>query len=61
MENNIPAGHSTFASTVSGTLLVVLVQITSGKIIKTMILAAFGAAVSFLVSQLLKRMVKKRK
>jgi mannitol-specific phosphotransferase system IIBC component len=45
---------------VGGTLLVVLVQITSGEVLKTAVMAAVGAVVSFGVSWLLQRVVKRR-
>ena len=48
----------TCASTVSGTILVVMVNINSGEIIKTTILAALGAIVSFAVSIALKYLFK---
>ena len=38
----------------SGTLLVVLVNISAGELLKTTVLAAVGAVVSFMVSWLLK-------
>ena len=57
--NNIESG--TILGTVSGTVLTVLVNIGSSDIIKTVFLAALGAAVSFSVSLLLKWFVKKMK
>ena len=47
--------------TVSGTVLTVLVNIGSSDIVKTVVLAALGAVVSFSVSVLLKWLVKKFK
>ena len=48
------------AGILGGTLLVVVLQITSGELLKTVVLAAVGAAVSFGVSFLLQRIVKRR-
>ena len=45
----------------SGTLLVVLATISAGEFMKTMILAAVGAVVSFMVSWLLKWSVSRYK
>jgi hypothetical protein len=47
--------------TVSGTALTVLVNIGSSDILKTAILAAIGAVVSFSVSLLMKWIAKKLK
>jgi phage shock protein PspC (stress-responsive transcriptional regulator) len=47
------------AGTCTGTAVVLLLQITSAEIGKTIILAALGAAVSFVVSYLIKTVVKK--
>jgi hypothetical protein len=47
--------------TVGGTLAIILANITSADAVKTIVLAALGAAVSFFVSYVLKRMMKKRK
>ena len=55
--NNIESG--TILGTVSGTVLTVAVNIGSSDIIKTAILAALGAVVSFSVSLLLKWCVKR--
>lgn len=49
----------TILGTVSGTALTVLVNIGSSDIIKTVVLAALGAVVSFCVSVLLKRLTRK--
>ena len=59
--NGIIANNVTCASTVSGTLLVVITNINTGEIIKTTILAALGAVVSFAVSILLKRIFTKKR
>ncbi len=46
--------NTTVIGTVSGTILSVVAMFDAGDIIKTVILAAIGAAVSFLVSRFLK-------
>lgn len=53
--------NGTIIGTVSGTVLTVLVNIGSSDILKTVILAALGAVVSFSVSLLLKWIVKRLK
>ena len=45
--------------TVAGTAMVLLVQISSAEIFKTIILAAVGAVVSFIVSFMVKAFIKK--
>lgn len=57
--NNIENG--TILGTVSGTALTVMVNIGSSDLIKTVVLAALGALVSFSVSLFLKWLVKKLK
>lgn len=42
----------------SGTTLVVLANITPGELLKTVILAAIGAVVSFMVSWMLKGCIR---
>ena len=49
----------TILGTVSGTALTVIVNIGSEDIIKTGVLAAVGAVVSFFVSVMLKKLFKK--
>lgn len=44
--------------TLAGTITILLANITSGDIIKTMILACFGTVVSFLISILLRKIVR---
>lgn len=44
--------------TVGGTITIILANINTGDLVKTAVLAAVGAAVSFMVSVLLKRMMK---
>jgi hypothetical protein len=57
--NSIHTG--TILGTVSGTVLTVAVNIGSSDVIKTVVLAALGAVVSFGVSLLLKWFVKRLK
>ena len=59
MSGHIQGINVTCASTVSGTLLVVMANINTGEIIKTTILAALGAVVSFAVSITLKYLFRK--
>lgn len=49
---------STKAGTAGGTLLTIIVYINSADILKTGILAAVGAAVSFCMTLLLKLLIK---
>lgn len=51
--------NSTKAGTVGGTLLTILVNINSADLLKTVILAALGAVVSFGVTLLLKVLIKR--
>jgi len=51
--------NGTILGTVCGTVLTVLVNIGSSDIIKTVVLAALGAVVSFSVSLLMKWLVKR--
>lgn len=55
MEGNLPLR----AGTVGGTFLIVLLQISSGKIVETGVLAVVGAVVSFGVSLLLRRLTRR--
>lgn len=57
MENS--HGHTTAIGTISGTALTILVNIRSQDIVKTIVLAAVGAVVSFCVTITLKWLVKK--
>jgi mannitol-specific phosphotransferase system IIBC component len=57
--HNIESG--TILGTVSGTVLTVLVNIGSSDVLKTVVLAALGAVVSFSMSLLLKWLLKKFK
>jgi len=51
----------TKAGTIGGTLLTVLVNINSADLLKTGVLAALGAVVSFIVTLLLKLLIKRLK
>lgn len=53
--------NTTKAGTASGTLLTIFANITSDDILKTVILAAIGAAVSFTVTIFLKALIKRLK
>jgi hypothetical protein len=61
MENNANMGAPAKAGTIGGTLAVVMLHITSEEVLKTALLAAVGAMVSFSVSFLLNRMVRRKK
>jgi len=61
METNHNPDSATKAGTFGGTLLILLLHITSEEVLKTMVLAAVGAVVSFFISYLLKRIIEKRK
>ncbi|MFC0774081.1 hypothetical protein [Terrimonas alba] len=51
--------HSyTRTGTVGGTITILLANINSGDVIKTAVLAGIGAVVSFVLSLLLKELVK---
>lgn len=54
MENNT----GTRAGTIGGTLLTVFYNIRSEDVVKTIVLAGVGAVVSFVVSLLLKALLK---
>jgi hypothetical protein len=51
----------TRAGTIGGTLFILLLHISSEEVLKTALLAAVGAVVSFTVSFVLNRIVKKRR
>ena len=54
--------HSfTKAGTAGGTLTIILANINSADIVKTTVLAGLGAIVSFFVSYMLKRIMRKKK
>ncbi len=54
---NQPIDH-TASGTFTGTALVLLIQINNAEILKTVLLATLGAVVSYLVSFLLKKLLK---
>jgi len=49
------------AGTVGGTILAIVGVVDPGDMLKTAILAAIGAVVSFIVSAILKRLFKSKK
>ena len=53
--------NTTKAGTAGGTLLTIFANITSEDVVKTIILAAIGAAVSFTVTIFLKALIKRLK
>jgi hypothetical protein len=59
MQIKMSAGHiiesKTILGTVSGTVLTVVMNLQSSDILKTVVLAAIGAVVSFVVTVVLKR------
>lgn len=61
MSSEISPGMYTLTGTVGGTLFVLIVHISSGEILKTTVLAAIGAVVSYAVSWGLKILVKRLK
>lgn len=60
MDNTI-FDNSTKAGTAGGTLLTIFANINSADLLKTSVLAALGAVVSFLVTILLKLFIKRLK
>lgn len=54
-----PAAYPVKTGTAGGTALVLLLQISSGELLKTAVLAAVGAAVSFTVSLALKELARR--
>jgi len=59
METNQSPQLNTRAGTVGGTLLAVVLQISSTELLKKAVMAATGAAVSYAVSFFLQRLLKK--
>lgn len=53
--------NSTKAGTIGGTILTIMVNIKGADLVKTSILAAVGAVVSFTVTLLLKYLIKRFK
>lgn len=60
MDNSTTNGASTKAGTMGGTLLCLLLQVQGSELLKTVLLAATGAAVSYLVSFALQRVLKRK-
>jgi len=61
MDMNSPSDGSTRTGTLGGTVLVILLQLDMAQLLETIVLAAVGAAVSFMVSILMKWLVQKLK
>jgi len=55
----MPTNNETICGTMGGTFLSIIPNIHSADIIKTIVLAAAGAVVSFTISLMLKWIVKK--
>jgi mannitol-specific phosphotransferase system IIBC component len=55
---NVSDTFGTRIGTLGGTILTVVINISTGDVIRTMILATIGAVVSFTISILLKRIIK---
>jgi mannitol-specific phosphotransferase system IIBC component len=55
------ASNSTLACTAGGTFLSIVPNINSADLLKTVLLAAVGAVVSFTISLLIKLIIKKHK
>ena len=53
--------NTTKAGTAGGTLLTIFANISSEDVIKTVVLAAIGAVVSFIVTVVLKKILKRFK
>jgi hypothetical protein len=60
MEHPVYTEHAKHG-TVGGMLLIFLTNITSGDLVKTVVMAATGAAVSFIVSWGMKWLMEKKK
>ena len=58
--DDVTSGSPAKAGTVGGTALCLLLQVQPSELLKSVVLAATGAAVSFLVSFALQRALKKR-
>lgn len=59
MDHNFNFSGSTKAGTIGGTLLILFINLDTAEVMKTMLLAATGASVSFTVSLLLKTFIKR--
>jgi hypothetical protein len=55
------SSNSNIVGTASGTFLSILPNLHSEDILKTVILAALGAVISFIITLLLKYLIKKHK
>ncbi|MFN3754307.1 hypothetical protein [Flavobacterium sp.] len=55
------ANNPTLMGTAGGTFLSVIPNINSADVLRTVLLAAIGAVVSFTISLVLKRIIKKHK
>ena len=51
-------GNHTKAGTFGGVLTILLANINSGDVLKTVVMAGVGGAVSFVVSHILKKVVR---
>lgn len=58
MDHNYNVDGSTKAGTIGGTLFTLFINLGGTEVLKTIVLAAIGAVVSFGVSMLLKLLVK---
>ena len=58
---SMTTNNSTFIGTAGGTFLSIVPNIHSADVLKTIVLAGLGAVVSFTVSLVLKRILKKHK
>ena len=58
-DNNFSGSDNTVAGTIGGTAYILLLQISSTEMMKTMLLATLGAMVSFCVSLFLKWVVRR--
>jgi hypothetical protein len=61
MNTGFPSDGNIKSGTIGGTAVVLLLQLTGSEVMKTALLAAVGAAVSFLVSLLMKWLLRKLK
>lgn len=59
MDTNLQVDGSTKAGTIGGTLLILFINLRTEEVLKTAILAAIGAVVSFTISMMLKLLIKK--
>ena len=59
MDHNYQVAGSTKAGTIGGTLLILFINLHTEEVLKTAILAAIGAVVSFIISMVLKLLIEK--